>query len=94
VNPVRNNIRRACHDEFTYIWFAARAAEIGMVGQAFDAGENALRHATRCCGLIPFDVLPDFNEVGDGRFGPNYSHDGAGSSRFLPQERSQRAVFS
>jgi hypothetical protein len=44
--------------------------------------------------LILFDIPPNFDEVGDGRLGPDYSHYGAGNSRFLPQERSQRAVFS
>jgi hypothetical protein len=44
--------------------------------------------------LIPLDILPNFDEVSDSGLGPDYSHDGGGSSRFLPQERSQRAVFS
>jgi hypothetical protein len=44
--------------------------------------------------LIPFDKLPNFGEVADGLFRPDYSHDGGGNSRFLPQDRSQRAVFS
>jgi hypothetical protein len=35
-----------------------------------------------------------FNEVGNPHLGPNYSHDGGGSSCFFPQERNQRAVFS
>ena len=65
-----------------------------MLGKAFHGGEYALRHAACCRGLILFDILPNFDEVGDSRLGPDYSHDGGGSSRFLPQERSQRAVFS
>jgi hypothetical protein len=44
--------------------------------------------------LILLDKLANFDEVGDGRLGPDDSHHGGGSSRFLPQERSQRAVFS
>jgi hypothetical protein len=44
--------------------------------------------------LIMFNVSPNFDEVSNGRLGPDYSHDGGGSSRFLPQERSHRAVFS
>ncbi len=94
VNQVGNNIRCACHDELTCIWLATGAAEMRMLGKAFHGGENALRHAASCRRLILFDIPPNFDEVGDGRLGPDYSHYGAGNSRFLPQERSQRAVFS
>jgi hypothetical protein len=94
VNPVRNDIRCARHDELACFWLTSGAAEMGMLGKAFNGGEYALRHAARCCGLIPFDILPNFDEVGNGRLGPDYSHDGGGSSLFLPQERSHRAVFS
>jgi hypothetical protein len=48
------------------------------------------------CGrrLVLFDILPDFDEVGDGCFRPNYSHGGGGNSRFLSQERNQRDASS
>ena len=94
VNPVRNNIGCAAHDELARFWLAAGAAEMRMPRQALHGDENALRHAACRGGLILFDISPDFDEVGDGRLGPNYSHDGGGNSSFLPQERSQRAVFS
>lgn len=94
VNSVGNNIGRACHDEFACFWFAAGAAEMRMLGKAFHGGEYALRHAACCRGLILFDVLPNSDQIGDGCLSPDYSHDGGGSSRFLPQERSHRAVFS
>jgi hypothetical protein len=94
VNPVGNDIWCARHDEFASFRFAAGPAKVGMLGEAFHGREDSLRHAACCRGLILLDVLANFGEVGDGRFGPNYSHDGGGSSRFLPQERSQRAVFS
>lgn len=94
VNPVGNNIRCAGHDELARIWLAAGASEMRMTGKAFHGGEYTLRHAACCCRLIPFDILPNFDEVGDRRLGPDYSHEGGGSSRFLPHERSHRAAFS
>lgn len=94
MNPVGNDIRCARHDQLACFRLAAGAAEMGMLGKAFHGGENALRYPACCRGLIPFDKLPNFGEVADGLFRPDYSHDGGGNSRFLPQDRSQRAVFS
>ncbi len=94
VNPVGNNIWYTLHNEFARFGFAARMTKVGMLGKPFHRLENPLSQSACRCGLILFDVLPDFDEVGDGCFRPDYLHDGGGSSRFLPQERSQRAASS
>jgi hypothetical protein len=94
VNPIGNDIRRARDDEFACFGFAARMTKVWMLGKPFHGIENSLSQSARGHRLILFDKLPDFDEVGDGRFGPDYSHDGGGSSRFLPQERSQRDASS
>jgi len=67
---------------------------MGMLGKPFYGNENALSQSARGHGLVLVDIVADFDKVGDGRFGPDYSHDGGGSSRFLPQERNQRAASS
>lgn len=66
MNPVGNDVWCACHNEFARFWFAGGAAEMGMRGKAFHGGEYALRYATCCCGLILFNISPNFDEVGDG----------------------------
>ena len=65
-----------------------------MLSKTLDRDENAPREPARSCQLILLYIFANFRQVGDSRFGPDYSHDGAGSSRFLPHERSQRAAFS
>ena len=66
---------------------------VRMLGKLFYGGEYALRNAGRCGGMIPFDVLPDYDEVNEDRLDSDYSHGGGGNSRFLPQDRNQRATF-
>ena len=66
---------------------------VRMLGMPFNGGEYALRNARRCGGMILFDVLPDFGEVNEDRLDSDYSHGGGGNSRFLPQDRNQRATF-
>lgn len=94
MNPIGNDIRCARDDEFACFRFAAGTTQVRVLGKPFHRGKNALSQSARGRRLILFDVLPDVNKVGDGRLGPDYSHDGADNSRFLPQERNQRAVFS
>src|SRR4029077_5638489 len=57
---------------------------VRMLGKLFYGGEYALRNAGRCGGMIPFDVLPDYDEVNEDRLDSDYSHGGGGNSRFLP----------
>jgi len=66
---------------------------VRMLGKLFYGVEYALRNAGRCGGMIPFDVLPDYDEVNEDRLDSDYSHGGGGNSRFLPQDRNQRATF-
>ena len=94
VNLIGNDIRSSCYDEFSRFRFAAGMAEVGMPGQSFYRNENPLGRSAGGFGFVLLDITSDVDEVGDSRLGPDYSHDGGGSSRFLPHERSQRAVFS
>jgi len=94
VNLIGNDIGCARHDEFARFGFAARMTKVWMLGKPFHGIENSLSQSARGHRLVLLDILPDFDEIGDGRFGPDYSHDGGGSSRFLPQERSQRDASS
>jgi hypothetical protein len=94
LNLVRNNVRRAGYDKFASFRFASGATEVRKFGKAFHGGKNQVRHSTRRCRLILFDKLANLGKVCDGSLGPDYWHDGGGNSRFLPQERSHRAVFS
>jgi hypothetical protein len=89
VNLIGNDIGRARHDEFACLRFAAGIPEMGMLGKPFHGIENPLSQSARSHRLVLLDILPDFDEVGDGRFGPDYLHHGGDSSRFLPQDRSQ-----
>jgi hypothetical protein len=65
-----------------------------MFDKPFHRIDDALGQSAGSHRLIKFEILPNFDEVSDGRFGPDYSDDGVGSSRFLPQERSHRAASS
>jgi hypothetical protein len=94
VNPRGDDIQRTRQNEFARFGFAAGMSEMGMFGETLHGEKNALSQSERSHRLIKFDILPDFDEVGDGRFGPDYSHDRGGSSRFLPQERSHRDASS
>ena len=94
VNLIGNGIRSSCYDEFSRFGFAAGMAEMRMLGESFRRVNNAFRQSTGGFRFILLNILANLNEVGDSGVGPDYSHDGAGSSRFLPQERSQRAAFS
>ena len=94
VHSIGDDIRCARHDEFPRFGFAPGMPEVRMLGKPFRRLEDALSQSA--CGrrLVLFDILSDFDEVGDGSFGPDYSHDGGGNSRFLPHERNQRAASS
>jgi hypothetical protein len=94
INSIGNNVRRAGHYKLARSGFASWTAEMRMVCQSLNRGDDPQRQSTRSFRLVLLDISADVDEVGDGRLGPDYSHDGGGSSRFLPQERSQRAVFS
>ncbi len=94
VNPVGNNIGCTRHNEFARVRFTARMTKVGMLGKPVHGCKDALSQSTRSRRLVLFDIITDADKVGDGRFGPDYLHDGGGNSRLLPQERSQRAVFS
>lgn len=91
---VANDIRTATHDEFSGFGFSTRTAQVRMLCQAFRRPNNAFGDSARCLRIILLDILSDSYEVGDSSAGPDYSHVGGGSSRFLPQERSQRAVLT
>ena len=94
VHSIGDDIRCARNDEFPHFGFAPGMTEVKMLGKPFRRLEDTLSQSA--CGrrLVLFDILSDFDEVGDGSFGPDYSRDGGGSSRLLPQERSHRAAFS
>ena len=94
VYQVRNDIRCASNNEFACPGFASGAAKMRVLGKPFHGNKNVMRYAARRCRLILLDKLTNLDEVGDGRFRPDYSHDGGGNSRFLPQERNQCATFS
>jgi hypothetical protein len=63
-----------------------------MLGKTINGEEDALSQSAPSRRLVLFYIVSDFDKVGDGRFGPDYSHDGGDSSPFLPQERNQRAA--
>lgn len=94
MNPIGNDVRRAPNDQFARIGFSTGVPEVRMPGEPLDGSENPLSQPAGGFGFVLCDELLNLDEVRDCRGGPNYSHDGGGSSRFLPHERSQRAVFS
>ena len=49
---------------------------------------------SRGLGLVAFDVGLNIGEVPYGLASPDYSHEGAGTLRFLPQDLSQGSTFS
>lgn len=93
-DAVGKDVGRPGNNEFARLGFATRMTEMGMFGELFNAGENSCSHASRSPRFVLRDEFLDFNQVGDGRFRPNYSHDGAGDSRLVPHERNQRDTFS
>lgn len=76
VNLIGNDIRRARDDEFACLRFAAGMTEMGMLGKPFHGIENPLSQSARDHRLVLLDILSDFDQIGDGRLGPGYSHHG------------------
>ena len=65
-----------------------------MLGEVRDGLADGAGNSTRRFRLVLFDIGLDLGEVKEGFAGPDYSHEGGGTFRFLPQDLSQRSTFS
>jgi len=94
VHFVRNQIRRSRNDELTRAGVTAWAAKVWVTRKTLNGFYNLPCYTSGGRWLVLLDVCPNFDEVFNCGWRPDYSHTGGGSSRFLPQERSQRDTFS
>jgi hypothetical protein len=91
---VGNDVRGISDDQLARAGFSPWTAEVGILGQIANGLADGSGNISRGLGLIAFNVGLNVRQVPYGLASPNYSHEGAGTLRFLPQDLSQRSTFS
>jgi hypothetical protein len=91
---VGNDVRGIGDDQLARPGFSPWTAEVGILGQQGNGFADGSGDISRGLRLIAFNVGLNIGQVPDGLASPDYSHEGAGTLRFLPQDLSQRSTFS
>lgn len=108
MNSVKNDVRRAANNQFAKPGFRACAAQVGIVSQSFDNGNDSSRETSCGIRLIQRHVSSNLLQPSASQRRPNnlyrhsvssswfspQTHWGGGISFSVPQERSQAFISS
>ena len=91
---VGNDVRGVRDDQLSRPRLSPWTPEVGILGQVGNGFADGSSDFSRGLGVVAFNVGLNIGEVPYGLASPDYSHEGAGTLRFLPQDLSQGSTFS
>lgn len=91
---VWDDVRSVCYNQFTRPGLSAWTPKVGVASEQRNSLADGSGDLSRSLWPVVFDVGLKIGEMTYRLAGPDYSHEGAGTFRFLPQDLSHRSTFS
>lgn len=108
LHAVQNDVRSVSDDELSDSRLSPGSAQVGMIPESFDHGDNPHGEPFRCLRFITSNVIADFPQAGPRQRRPDnfywhsassscvlpQTHFGTGNSRSVPQDKSHAFMSS